>query len=51
MDKLISDPPTLHPDIAADANAERLIDSHLRRAIWRSTWTARDDTLRWGCNS
>ena len=29
MDKLISDPPTLHPDIAADANVERLIDSHL----------------------
>jgi len=29
MDKLIPDPPTLHPDIAADANAERLIDSHL----------------------
>ena len=29
MDKLIPDPPSLHLDIAADANAERVIDSYL----------------------
>ncbi|WP_058545570.1 DUF6124 family protein [Pseudomonas fluorescens] len=29
MDKLIPDPPPLHQDIAADANAERVIDSYL----------------------